>query len=83
MKLIKNHIIQKDGSGSAVLCPEEPEDMVRVHITLMIHRTDDPSSGMHTTSFDQEIYFEPVQSVESQHNSLRPEVHLQPVSTSI
>lgn len=27
MRLIKNNIIQKDGSGSVVLCPEEPEDM--------------------------------------------------------
>jgi hypothetical protein len=28
MKLVKQHIEQKDGSGSATLMPEEPEDMV-------------------------------------------------------
>ena len=29
MKLIKQNIERKDGSGSATLLPEEPEDMVR------------------------------------------------------
>jgi protein pelota len=28
MRLIKQNIVQKDGSGSATLLPEEPEDMV-------------------------------------------------------
>jgi protein pelota len=28
MRLIKQSIEQKDGSGSATLLPEEPEDMV-------------------------------------------------------
>lgn len=28
MRLIKQNIIEKDGSGSATLLPEEPEDMV-------------------------------------------------------
>lgn len=28
MRLIKRHI-NRDGSGSVTLCPEEPEDMVR------------------------------------------------------
>ena len=27
MRLVKRHI-DRDGSGSVVLCPEEPEDMV-------------------------------------------------------
>lgn len=28
MRLIKQNIIEKDGSGTATLLPEEPEDMV-------------------------------------------------------
>lgn len=28
MRLIKQNIVEKDGSGSATLLPEEPEDMV-------------------------------------------------------
>ena len=30
MRLVKRHI-ERDGSGSVVLCPEEPEDMVSLY----------------------------------------------------
>ena len=34
MRLIKQNIVQKDGSGSATLLPEEPEDMVSALLSL-------------------------------------------------
>ena len=34
MRLIKQNIVQKDGSGTATLLPEEPEDMVGLLILL-------------------------------------------------
>ena len=33
MRLIKQNIEQKDGSGTATLLPEEPEDMVVADLT--------------------------------------------------
>lgn len=34
MKLIKQSIEKKDGSGSATLLPEEPEDMVSEFVSV-------------------------------------------------
>lgn len=33
MKLIRQNIVQKDGSGTATLLPEEPEDMVGLFVS--------------------------------------------------
>jgi hypothetical protein len=35
MRLIKQNIIEKDGSGTATLLPEEPEDMVSQSVSNM------------------------------------------------
>lgn len=37
MRLIKQNIDAKDGSGSATLLPEEPEDMVRLPIHVIAY----------------------------------------------
>lgn len=37
MRLIKQNIMEKDGSGSATLLPEEPEDMVGQSVSDTCH----------------------------------------------
>ena len=50
MRLIKQNIEKKDGSGTATLLPEEPEDMVtRPKFLLQQNTTDHPPSGTLTT----------------------------------
>lgn len=52
MRLIKQNIERKDGSGSATLLPEEPEDMVRESVLLQHPQPSsaaDETSGMPTT----------------------------------
>jgi hypothetical protein len=49
MKLVRQQIEQKDGSGSATLMPEEPEDMVsNPSSTIPIGELLILCSGMHT-----------------------------------
>jgi hypothetical protein len=40
MRLIKQNIIEKDGSGTATLLPEEPEDMVSQSVSGGCHAQD-------------------------------------------
>jgi hypothetical protein len=40
MRLIKQNIIEKDGSGTATLLPEEPEDMVSQSVSDIRSRLD-------------------------------------------
>jgi hypothetical protein len=52
MRLIKQNIIEKDGSGTATLLPEEPEDMVSQSVSDIRSRLDGHllfSSGTVTT----------------------------------
>jgi hypothetical protein len=52
MRLIKQNIIEKDGSGTATLLPEEPEDMVSQSVSKPRSHPDDYllySSGTATT----------------------------------
>lgn len=41
MRLIKQNIIEKDGSGTATLLPEEPEDMVSQSVSNTRSRLDE------------------------------------------
>jgi hypothetical protein len=41
MRLIKQNIIEKDGSGTATLLPEEPEDMVSQSVSKPRFRLDE------------------------------------------
>ena len=53
MRLIKQNIERKDGSGSATLLPEEPEDMVSKFVLYAFSRqasgADNTYSGTPTT----------------------------------
>lgn len=52
MRLIKQNIVEKDGSGSATLLPEEPEDMVSKSVSYrcgLLHPVLINISGIATT----------------------------------
>lgn len=83
MRLIKQNIERKTGSGSATLLPEEPEDMVSMSVSCLARcrptDTDSSDSGTPTTSFAQRISSVHLQSARS---STSPLLAAAPMSAS-